>query len=144
MPSPSDAPKKLFVDSAAWLAFFSARDGRHADADRLMRDALGLKIHLVTTNLVLAEVHRLLLHRAGIRPAAAAIERIDMSKGVTVLYPDAKLHREARTWLGKLSDQVISYTDAVSFAAMKAQHCRYPLSFDHDFVIAGLLLWQGR
>ena len=143
MPNPSDAPRKLFVDSAAWLAFFSARDGRHADADRLMREAMALKIPLLTTNLVLAEVHRLLLHRAGIQPAATALERIDLSKAVTVLYPDAKLHREARSWLTKLGDQVISYADAVSFSAMKAQQCHYALSFDHDFVTAGFSLWQG-
>lgn len=77
-------PASLFVDSGVWLAFFSARDGRHRDADRLIREALRRKLPLFTTNLVLAEVHRLLLHRAGIRPAAAALNVIDQSPGVTV------------------------------------------------------------
>jgi predicted nucleic acid-binding protein len=142
-PSKSDAPASLFVDSGAWLAFFSARDGHHAEADRLVREAFASKISLFTTNLVLAEVHRLLLFRAGIRPAAVALERIDMSAKVTVLYTDASTHREARSWLAKLHDQVISYTNATSFAVMKAKRCQHALSFDHDFVIAGFTLWGG-
>lgn len=139
----NDAPARLFVDSCAWLAFFSARDGHHADADRLFREAVRRKIPLLTTNLVLAEVHRLLLFRAGIRPAAAALEKIGSSPNVSVKFSDAEVHREAVAWLAKLSDQVISYTDAASFAVMKASRCQLALSFDQDFVLAGYSLWRG-
>src|SRR5437764_1177612 len=116
-------PARLFVDSGAWLAFFSARDGLHAQADRLIRLAFARKIPLLTSNLVLAEVHRLLLYRAGIRPAAAALERIDASAGVNVVFADHSIHRSAREWLSRLGDQVISYTDATSFALMRAHRC---------------------
>lgn len=139
----SAAPARLFVDSGAWLAFFSARDNRHADADRLIREAFRRKIPLFTSSLVLAEVHRLLLFRAGIAAAAAALERIDASRGVTVKFADATIHREARAWIARLGDQVISYTDASSFALMKANRCQVALSFDRDFVVAGYPLWQG-
>jgi predicted nucleic acid-binding protein len=137
------APESLFVDSGAWLAFFSARDRRHADADGLFREAIRHEVRLLTSNLVLAEVHRLLLFRAGIRPAAAALERIDASPGVTVKFADIAVHRQARAWLAKLGDQVISYTDAASFALMRANRCSVALSFDRDFAIAGYTLWQG-
>ena len=133
----------LFVDSGAWLAFFSARDGRHQQADRLIRSALGRKIPLLTTDLVLAEVHRLLLFRAGIRPAAVALDVIDKSPSVSVHFVTAALHREARGWLARFDDQVISYTDAASFALMKARRCKEAISFDHDFVVAGYSLWAG-
>lgn len=138
----SPEPARLFVDSCAWLAFFSARDGHHALADRLMREAIQRKIPLFTTNLVLSEVHRLLLFRAGILPAAAALERIDASPSVTVKFADATIHRDARAWLARLGDQVITYTDAASFAVMKATRCTAALSFDRDFIIAGYTLWQ--
>lgn len=136
-------PARLFVDSGAWLAYFSSRDGRHRDADRLIREALRRKIPLLTTDLVLAEVHRLLLFRAGIKPAAAALEVIDQSPSVSVQFLSSALHREARGWLAKLDDQVISYTAAASFAVMKAQRCGVALSFDHDFLLAGYSLWGG-
>lgn len=134
---------RLFVDSGAWLAFFSARDGHHREADRLIREAVRRKIPLFTSNLVLAEVHRLLLFRAGIRPAAAALDSIDKSPSVSVWFDDPSSHQEARRWLSRLSDQVISYTDAVSFALMKQHRCTVAVSFDHDFVVAGFSRWDG-
>lgn len=143
MARPGNAePARLFVDSGAWLAFFSARDGRHADADRLIRRAIAGRIPLLTSNLVLAEVHRLLLFRAGIRAAATALERIDASSGTKVLFPDAKIHRDARAWLQRLGDQVISYADATSFALMKSRRCEEAISFDRDFVLAGFKAWD--
>ena len=136
-------PASLFVDSGAWLAFFSSRDGRHAQADRLIRDALRRKIPLFTSDLVLSEVHRLLLYRAGIRPAAAALDVIDKSPSVSVHFSTAALHRETRGWLTKFDDQVITYTDAASFALMTARRCKVALSFDRDFVLAGFSLWEA-
>jgi hypothetical protein len=86
---------------------------------------------------------RLLLFRAGIRPASVALEVIDKSPSVSVLYSTAALHQDARAWLARFDDQVISYTDAVSFALMKARRCKQAISFDQDFVIAGYSLWHG-
>ena len=136
-------PASLFVDSGAWLAWFSSRDGRHQDADRLIREAIRRKIPLFTSDLVLAEVHRLLLFRAGIKPAAAALDVVDRSPSVSVCFSTAPLHREARGWLARFHDQVISYTDATSFALMTTRKCKVAISFDHDFVLAGFSLWDG-
>ena len=68
-------PARLFVDSGAWIALVSARDQHHAEADAMFRAVATRRIGLLTTNLVLAETHRLLLHRAGIRPALSALDR---------------------------------------------------------------------
>lgn len=136
-------PASLFVDSGAWLAFFSSRDGHHQQADRLIREALRRKLPLFTTDLVLAEVHRLLLFRGGIKPAAAALEAIDKSPGVAIHFGSPALHTEARQWLARFDDQVISYTDATSFAAMTARRCKVAISFDRDFIVAGFALWEG-
>ena len=133
----------MFVDSGAWLAFFSASDGRHDTADALFRRAASQRVALLTTNLVLAEVHRLLLFRAGPRAAAVALRHVDESKLVTVIFPDRILHGRARGWLAKLGDQVITYTDATSFAVMEAQKCRIAMTFDADFWIAGFEGWQA-
>ena len=97
----------------------------------------------MTTNLVIAEVHRLLLHRAGIAAASAAIERLDSSPALTIVFPDAPRHRDAREWISRLKDPLITYTDAVSFAVMKSSRCDAALSFDHDFDLAGFSVWRG-
>ena len=91
----------------------------------------------MTTNLVLAEVHRLLLFRAGARPAMAALTRIEDSEHVTIEFATALHHRRARKWLDKLANQTITYTDAASFAVMEALRATAALTFDHDFLIAG-------
>jgi len=137
------APHRVFVDSSAWFAIASASDGRHAEAEELLRKAVARRIPLITTNLVLAEVHRLALIRMGIQPAMAALDRIDASRLVTISYPAAEHHRAARQWLAKLADQRISYTDAVSFAVMRALGCSIAMTFDHHFALAGFRLWRG-
>ena len=136
------APNRAFVDSSAWFAVASASDGRHAEADGLLRHAVAGRIGLLTTNLVLAEVHRLTLVRMGIRPAAAMLDRIEASRLVSIVHATAEHHRGARRWLAKLADQPISYADAVSFAVMEAGRCRMAMTFDHHFALAGFRIWS--
>ena len=108
----------------------------------MFRAAASRRARLLTTNLILAEVHRFVLFRAGIPPAAHALERIEASRLVAIEFATRSHHQRARAWLKKLGDQRISYTDAVSFAVMQAVGCRTAMSFDHDFEIAGFVLWR--
>jgi predicted nucleic acid-binding protein len=134
----------VLVDSGVWIALVRAADQHHADADRLFRQALRERIPLVTTNVIIAEVHRFVLFRIGIQPAALLLDRIDASSLLTIEFVTAAHHAAARRWLARLPDQVITYTDAVSFAVMEATGCTAVMSFDHDFVTAGFRLWQPR
>ena len=136
-------PRRLFVDSGAWIALRSRRDQHHAEADRLFREALRRRIPLVTTDLVLAELHRLTLFRAGVLPALRALDRIDQSPSVTVHFAAAEHHAAARRWLERLAPHPITYTDAVSFAVMEGLRCRHALAFDHNFTAAGFELWRA-
>jgi predicted nucleic acid-binding protein len=137
------APARLFVDSGAWIALRSRRDQHHVEADRLFREALRSRIPLVTTNLVIAEAHRLTLFRVGVEPALRALERIDASESVTIHFPTADEHAAARRWIERMTPRPVTYTDAVSFAVMEAIACRHVLGFDQDFAAAGFTLWNG-
>ncbi len=97
----------------------------------------------MTTNLVIAETHRLTLFRAGIQPALRALERIDASERVTIHFPTSGEHAAARGWLERMAPRPVTYTDAVSFAVMEAIVCRQVLGFDQDFAAAGFTLWRG-
>jgi predicted nucleic acid-binding protein len=134
--------RSVFVDSGAWIAYFSVRDAHHVEAAALVRSAAAARRILVTTNLIVAEVHRWFLFQAGIAPAGAALARIDATPLVRTVYTNRQHHRAARAWLTKLGDQRITYTDAVSFAVMSALGCRRVLTFDGDFLIAGFVPWQ--
>ena len=127
----------LFVDSSGWIALASARDRQHAEAERVIRDALRIRSRLFTTNLVLAEVHRWLLFRSGPVPARAALVRIDQSGALELEFATPEHHQAALAWLARFGDQQFSYTDAVSFAVMQAIRCDVALTFDRDFTVAG-------
>lgn len=136
------APASLFVDSSGWIALRSRRDQHHADADRLFRDALGRRIPLLTTSLIVAETHRLTLFRAGVQPARRFLDLMDASPSVTIHFPAADEHAAARRWLERLGSRPVTYTDAVSFAVMEATGCGHVLGFDQDFAAAGFSLWR--
>jgi predicted nucleic acid-binding protein len=136
------APGRLFVDSGAWIALRSRRDQHHAEADRLFREAFSQRIALLTTNLVIAETHRLTLFRAGDQPALRALELVQASTSVTIRFPTADDHAAAIRWLGRMAPRPLTYTDAVSFAIMEATGCDHVLGFDRDFAAAGFVLWR--
>lgn len=136
------ARERVLVDSGVWIALVRATDRHHAEADRLFRHAIRERVQLLTTNLIIAEVHRFILFHMGIQPAAILLDRIDASPLLTVEFVTAAHHTAARTWLASLTDQVITYTDAISFAVMEAARCTAAMSFDHDFTVAGFRLWQ--
>jgi len=138
-----DAPAKLFVDSGAWIALRSVRDQHHVEADRLFREAVARRIPLLTTNLIIAETHRLTLFRAGVAPALRALDRMAASDRVTMLFTNETHHRGALAWIERLSPRPITYTDAVSFAVMETARCHDVLGFDQDFEVAGFTLWRG-
>jgi predicted nucleic acid-binding protein len=134
---------KVFVDSSAWIALFSRRDQHHGDADRRIRAAFASGQQLVTTNLILAEIHRLFLYRAGIKAAAVALEKIEASPLVKIEFAGATHHRSAKGWLQRLNEHTISYTDAVSFAVMEAAGCKNAMSYDRHFQVAGFVRLQA-
>ncbi|HKB24922.1 MAG TPA: PIN domain-containing protein [Methylomirabilota bacterium] len=137
------APDRLFVDSGAWIALVSARDRRHAEADAMFREAAARRIRLLTTNLIVAEVHRVLRTRVGARAALRVLDRFEASPLTLVEFATGEHHRAARVWLERLADLAISYTDAVSFAVMEATRCAAALSFDRGFERAGFRRWRA-
>lgn len=136
------AAARLFVDSGAWIALRSRRDQYHAEADRAFRTAVEERIPLVTTSLVVAEVHRLTLFRVGVDAAMRLLERIDTSPSVTLEHARAEDHQEACRWLERLAPRPVTYADAVSFAVMQRTACTHVLGFDDDFVAAGFERWR--
>ncbi|HEY5146370.1 MAG TPA: PIN domain-containing protein [Polyangiaceae bacterium] len=133
--------RSVFVDSSAWVAFFSASDGHHAHAHAAFARATRERRPLLTSSLVVAEVHRLVLYRAGIPPARAVLGRMTSSRDVRVEHSSPALHAWAVAFLDRLADQPVTYADAMSFAVMKALRCTIALTFDRHFAMAGFTMW---
>lgn len=128
---------ELFIDTSAWFALADRRSADHLEVERVLRKRLHLGVRLVTTNLIVAETHVLLLRRTS-RGAALAF-LTDVAVPPTVVVPSTPaLEAHARLdWLARYQDQAFSFTDAVSFAVMRERGIREALTLDHHFSVAG-------
>lgn len=92
---------------------------------------------MVTTNLVIAESHALLLRRAGIRAGLAFVRLVRQPPNV-IVESTAKIEdRAVSEWLTRFSDQPLSMVDAVSFVVMTERSIADSLTLDYRFAIAG-------
>jgi predicted nucleic acid-binding protein len=130
-------PAEFFVDTSAWYPLIVSAHPDHARLAAALRAAIGAHRRLVTTNLVVAETHALLLRRVGRSPALAFVRTVDDTPNV-VVRSTRDLERTAeRDWLARYADQDFSYTDAVSFSVMTERRIRDALALDHHFTVAG-------
>ena len=129
--------RELFVDTSAWYPIVDRTHPDHARLADLMRDGVDAGVTLVTTNLVLAESHALIMRRMGNDVARTFLAGVRAPPNV-VVFSTLELEAAAESeWLARYDDQNFSLTDAVSFAVMAARGTRESLSLDRHFTTAG-------
>ncbi len=93
----------LYLDTGFWFAAIVPRDDRHARCRAELEAAIRGRRHLVTTILVVAEVHALLVGRASAAISTRFLEVL-ADPQVEVVYPDAEAVRGAgRAGAGRTS-----------------------------------------
>ena len=128
---------KVFLDTSGWLAAVSTRDSRHKDVVGVFGDLMSRRVVLVTSNLVLAEMHVLVVRSRGAKAGCDLLDAIYSDPLYEVVTVDRDLESEAADrWLRKF-DQSFSLTDAVSFEIMRRQKIREAVALDHHFAVAG-------
>ena len=132
--------KVIFVDTGAWFALADESDQYHKKAVDLYPGLFLDKLHLMTTNLVIAETYILIRRAIGHQPAMRFLQNISSSPRVSKIFSEQMLEDNAENILEKYQDQDFSYTDAVSFAVMKQRGIHLAFSFDHHFVTAGFTI----
>jgi predicted nucleic acid-binding protein len=129
--------RQVLADTGAWLAFFHRRDQHHEDAVPQFRSLRERRAELVVTDLILAELHLHLLHGFGPAVARDYLGTIKSDPLVTEVYTDPDLQGSAVSdWLERYGDQAFSFTDAVSFAVMRARGIGTAFTFDAHFRVA--------
>jgi predicted nucleic acid-binding protein len=135
---------ELFVDTSAWLPVVVSDHPDHANIAAVVEGALSAGTKLVTTNLVVAETHALLLHRTT-RQHALAFVRAVSDPSTTVVGSTPELEHAAVTdWLARYEDQDFSLADAVSFAVMKLRGITHAATLDQHFAAAGFQVKPGK
>ncbi|HEX5072004.1 MAG TPA: PIN domain-containing protein [Gemmatimonadaceae bacterium] len=130
-------PAEFFVDTSAWYPLVVAKHPDHARLASALRALIRNHRRLVTTNLVVAETHALLLRRIGRATALTFIQTVGDPPNVVVRSSRELEAAAARDWLGRYDEQDFSFADAVSFAVMTERGIREALTLDHHFVVAG-------
>ena len=130
-------PAEFFVDTSAWYPLIVARHPDHARLGSALRTLIRNHRRLVTTNLVVAETHALLLRRVGRTTALRFLQTVGESPNVVVRSSRELEAAAERDWLTRYDDQDFSFADAVSFAVMTERGIRDALTLDHHFVVAG-------
>ena len=129
--------RKLFVDTAGWVACADRSDPAHGKCV-VSRDAqLRAGVVLLTTDYVVDETLTLLRLRLGLGAAREWWERISASQRVAIAEIDHLLREDALRWFFRYEDKEFSFTDCASFALMKRDKLREVLTTDRHFKQAG-------
>ena len=123
-----------FADTGAFLSLFHGNDQHHRDAMALWPL---VEKPVFTSNLVIAELAKLLAYRMGYPMAIDRVSGIYASTGFRILPSTRTDELSALEWMRKFSDQDVSFTDCVSFAMMRRLKIRTALTFDRHFQLAG-------
>jgi uncharacterized protein len=128
---------ELFVDTSGWypLVLRSSPDHR-AVADALQRHVTA-GARVITSSLVVAETHALLLRRVGRSAAGAFVHGVGQPPNLVVYDTPNLVATALHEWLDRYRDQMFSLTDAVSFAIMTERRISTALALDRHFRIAG-------
>ena len=128
---------ELFVDTSGWFPLVVRNNPAHRATAQALRRRVQHGVRVVTSNLVVAETHALLLRRAG-RAAAQAFARTVVEPPNVVVWSSAALEAAALgDWLERYDDEDFSFTDAVSFAIMTERGIGEALALDQHFRVAG-------
>jgi uncharacterized protein len=128
----------LFLDSSGWFSAMSPRETGHKTARDAYRAAAANGTQIVTTALVVAEVHTLVVRWRGSRDGERFLALALESGAHVVTIPDAELLNAALDrWIRRFADQTFSLCDAVSFETMRRHRLTRALTFDQHFRAAG-------
>ena len=125
------------MDTSAWYPAVVSAHPEHRRVATTLADRVRAKYRVVTTNLVVAETHALLLHRVHREAALRFVITVRQTPNV-VVSSDSELEERAITkWLAKYTDQSFSLCDALSFAVMTSRRIDEALTLDKHFLAAG-------
>jgi predicted nucleic acid-binding protein len=124
-----------FSDASFFFAIVDAADRWHRECLSLLNEMEKGGWQLVTTLLVVAETHVLLLRRLGYHVALLWLKSVLPRLTIVPIEPE-DLNRVLEI-LERYSDKDFSLTDAISFAVMERLGISVALSVDHHFVEYG-------
>ena len=131
------AKSEIFVDTSGFYALLAAKDPCHGNAAALLRKAASTSVRFVTTDYVLDETATLLNARGLGHLLEIFFEDLAASRACRTLWTGADEFAGARDYFLRHKDKEYSFTECVSFCAMRAEGLKQALTTDAHFKQAG-------
>ena len=125
---------KIFIDTGAFIALTDADDEYHSNAKHFFKEEIkttGKKF--LTTNFIVCETINYLRAKVSHNTAVSFRENLYKSNVLEVVQVTPAIEDEAFRIFKHYNDKDFSFTDCVSFAAMKAKKLKEAFAFDRHF-----------
>jgi len=138
--------KAVLLDTSALYALADKRDQYHQSAKDLFKQIQNDKLSIFTTNAVIIEAYRLVLHKLGKNNAHKFLETVlsDVSKGIIKL---ERMSVEDETGGQKIifnnKGYKLTLTDTINFSVMLRMGIYIMFGFDSDCSVVGLELFSS-
>lgn len=133
-------PTPLFVDTGSLYAVFDEDDAEHARA-RAVFDGIrsGNLVYrpIYMSAHALSELLTLVLARVGTAGAADVLQKIRLSRNITLIHPDAVAFDAACDQFEEYDDQEISLVDHLTGVLADERGVAHVFTFDKDFATLG-------
>lgn len=131
--------RKVFVDTAAWIALINISDDLHIPAQQVMTTLCQQKVRLVTTEFALLEVADALSAPATRSQTAAFVDGLRRLAILRILPASHELLAEGWELYKQRPDKDWSLTDCTSFVMMGREQITEAFTSDHHFEQAGFV-----
>ncbi|MDH5643844.1 MAG: PIN domain-containing protein [Gemmatimonadota bacterium] len=132
--------REVFVDTSGWFPIMIKGHADHKDLAGALTKAVTEGFAIVTTNLVVAETHALLMRRDNRQAALDFVNTVGEIPNIVVRSTEELEQDAYHNWLVPFEDQDFSFTDAVSFAVMEERGIETAIALDRHFSVAGFSL----
>jgi len=132
-------PKKVFVDSVAWIALINKSDNFHERSNEVKRQLENDKCKLITTEFVLLEVANELSSPPTRDRAIRYINGLKHLSNLTIIEANNELFQLGWLLYSKRLDKEWSLTDCISFVIMQRDGMTQAFTNDHHFEQAGFI-----
>jgi predicted nucleic acid-binding protein len=111
--------KKIFVDTAAWLALVNKSDRDHQRARGIRDDLVRHRCQFLVTDYVVVEVANALCRIPFRETAVKLINSMQADKNIEIIEIDRAIYNQAWMLYSDRPDKEWSLTDCASFVVMK-------------------------
>jgi predicted nucleic acid-binding protein len=131
--------RKVFVDTAAWIALINMSDDLHVPAQKFMGALRQQKVRLMTTEFALLEVADALSAPATRSQTAAFVDGLRRLAILRIIPASHELLADGLELYKQRPDKDWSLTDCTSFVVMIRERITEAFTSDHHFEQAGFV-----